>query len=87
MDFKIKIKCQLCKCRFELRPREFAGRESISCPNCGQKLDDSVYAHLQTGIIELAQVPSDIPEHDIPLFSLKLKEFPRDDDKDNFALD
>ena len=84
MEFKVKIKCELCKCKFELRPREFEDKESLSCPNCGQKLDNSVYAHLRNGIVEFSQVPDQIPKNanpfssnpaQKPLFSFRVAEF------------
>ena len=62
MDFKVEIKCEKCKCSFEFRPGEFVDRDAMSCPNCGQELDPSVFSHLKTGILELAQVPDMIPD-------------------------
>lgn len=84
MDFKVVIKCEQCKCTFELRPGEFADRDTLLCPNCAQKLDSSVFAHLKAGIFELSQVPDMIPEGSNPFssdpqkepgFSLKVKEY------------
>lgn len=76
VDFKVSIKCEKCKCAFELRPGEFADRDTLSCPNCGQELDSSVFVHLKTGIFELSQVPDRIPE-DGDLFSLDPQKKPR----------
>lgn len=84
MDFKIAIKCERCKCAFELRPGEFADRNTLSCPNCAQEFDQSVFIHLKSGLFELSQVPDTIPEGGNPFsldpqkeprFSIKVKEY------------
>lgn len=62
MDFKISIKCEKCRCVFELRPAKFADREILSCPNCGQEMDNSVFSNLKNGLLALSQVPDVIPE-------------------------
>ncbi len=76
MDFKIKIKCEKCKCSFELRPSEFVDRDDLSCPNCFQKLDQEVFSHLKAGLIELSQVPDIIPE-DYSMFSVDTEQSPK----------
>lgn len=84
MDFKILIKCEKCKCSFELRPVDFSDRENLSCPNCGQELEQSAFVHLKTGLVELSKVPDVIPEEanafslapeEKPQFSLSVKEY------------
>lgn len=84
MDFKIVIKCERCKCIFELRPGEFVDCDTLSCPNCTQELEPSVFSHLKTGLFELSQVPDTIPEDGNPFsldpqkepkFSLRVKEY------------
>lgn len=84
MDFKVAIKCEVCKCTFELRPVEFKDRDAIACPNCGLGLDQSVFSHLRSGIVELAKVPDRVPEDADPFsedkskepqFSLSVKEY------------
>lgn len=84
MDFKIVITCEKCKCSFELRPSMFADKKSLLCANCGQELEQEVFSHLKTGLIELSKVPDVIPENSDPLtfdpqkrprFSIHVKEF------------
>ncbi len=62
MDFKIVIKCEKCRCSFELRPSGFSDRESLRCVNCGQELEQEAFSHLKAGLIELSKVPDVIPE-------------------------
>lgn len=76
MDFKISIKCEKCKCAFELRPGEFADRDALICPNCGQELEPSIFVHLKNGLFELSQVPDVIPEDGNP-FSLDPQKVPK----------
>lgn len=76
MDFKVVIKCERCKCAFELRPGNFVGRETLSCPNCSQEFDQSVLDHLEKGLFEFAQVPQTIPE-DADMFGIVLGKKPR----------
>ncbi len=45
MDFKVSIKCEKCKCVFELRSGGVSSSEHMACPNCGQKLEASIFAH------------------------------------------
>lgn len=84
MDFKILIKCERCKCSFELRPVEFAARDRLQCVNCGQELDQEVFSHLKSGLIELEKVPDIVPfgaarlslnGEEKPEFSLQVKEY------------
>lgn len=83
MDFKIEITCHDCKCKFQLRPINFANKESLSCPNCGKGIDQDVFQHLQTGVKELALVPDEFPENssvfscgeDAVQFTFKVKEY------------
>ncbi len=84
MDFKVEIRCEQCKCAFELRPKDFLDRESLACPNCASPLPQDIYDHLRSGIKELALVPETIPENsdffsleaeNQPKFSLRVKEY------------
>lgn len=61
MNPKISIQCEKCKCAFELRSKEFAEKEELTCPNCGQEFDAAVFSHLKTGMVELSKVPDMIP--------------------------
>lgn len=57
MQLKIRIICEICDCGFELSADNFVERENLACPNCGQKLPESVVSHFCTGLREFAQVP------------------------------
>lgn len=56
MDFKIKIKCHKCMCKFELRP-ESINCTKIICPNCTSEVKPEYSAHILNGIRELSLVP------------------------------
>lgn len=84
MVFKVSVKCEKCKCAFELRPVEFVDREELACPNCGQLLEESVFHHLKSGLIELSKVPDTVPkgasylpfgEGPYPEFKIEVKEY------------
>ncbi|MCD7903360.1 MAG: hypothetical protein LUF91_06310 [Oscillospiraceae bacterium] len=84
MDFKVEIKCLGCSCSAELRPVDFKARQDFLCPNCGRMLDHAVFAHLQSGISELAKVPDIFPESAeclspgesaVPRFRFTVKEY------------
>lgn len=57
MDFKIKVKCEDCRCTFELRPVDFKKRDRLECPNCGLQFPDDIFQSLKTGIEALGDVP------------------------------
>lgn len=62
MDFKITIRCEKCSCSFELRPSAFVDKDNLHCVNCGRMLNQEVFSHLKTGVIELAEVPDVVPK-------------------------
>jgi len=63
MDFKIKIKCHKCMCKFELRP-ESINCTKIICPNCTSEVKPEYSAHILNGIRELSLVPESYSDDD-----------------------
>ncbi len=60
MDFKVLIKCEVCKCRFEFRPEHFKDRENLQCPNCNQEFPKGIFQKLRFGMLSLGEVPDKI---------------------------
>ena len=58
----------MCWCSFELRSAKFLPKESLECPNCGQKLPARVYESLKDGVMKFASVPRSMPT--VPAFDL-----------------
>lgn len=69
MEFKVQIKCESCKCCFEIRPAKFNAEAAISCPNCGESIPDDIANDLKTGIVALGKVPDSFPDDASLLFS------------------
>ena len=84
MEFKVQIKCESCKCCFEIRPAKFNAEAAISCPNCGASVPDDIADKLRSGIAALGGVPGRFPKDDFKTntgFSFEVKEIPLMSDK------
>lgn len=78
MEFKVQIKCESCKCCFEIRPAKFNAKDALSCPNCGASVPDDIADKLRAGIAALGSVPSEFPDgaaSSFSGFSFDVKEF------------
>lgn len=84
MEFKVQIKCESCKCCFEIRPAKFNAKDALSCPNCGASVPDDIADKLRAGIAALGSVPSRFPKEDCVSyrgFSFDVKEISPNLDK------
>lgn len=76
MDFKLTIKCQDCRCSFELRPYKFKARDSMRCPNCDSQIPDDVFQNIKTGIESMGEIPVAEPlDMYKPPFTVSIEKF------------
>lgn len=76
MDFKITLKCEACRCSFELRPKKFKRREEMFCPNCGAQMPDDMLQHINSGIENLGEISTPDPfNFQKPQFSASIGTF------------
>lgn len=60
MDFKVKFKCDNCRCKFEIRPGFLPAGKQISCPCCCTPLPSYVSDKIASGLKNFADVPENV---------------------------
>lgn len=60
MDFKVKVKCENCRCKFEIRPGFLPSGKQISCPCCYTPLPSHVSDKIASGLKSFADVPENV---------------------------
>lgn len=60
MDFKVKFKCDNCRCKFEIRPGFLPAGKQINCPCCCTPLPSYVSDKIASGLRSFADVPENV---------------------------
>lgn len=60
MDFKVCIKCNCCRCSFELLGPYIKEHQKLECPNCKQSFPQELFEKLKVGMINLYDAPAEV---------------------------